>query len=53
MVGIGKGAESGILIRDAEALETAHKVQVVLLDKTGTITEGQAVRDRRSCRRYW
>ncbi len=41
MVGIGKGAESGILIRDAEALETAHKVQVVLLDKTGTITEGR------------
>ena len=41
MVGIGKGAESGILIRDAEALETAHKVQVVLLDKTGTITQGR------------
>ncbi len=41
MVGIAKGAEFGILVRDAEALETAHKVQVVLMDKTGTITEGR------------
>jgi len=40
MVGIGKGAELGVLIRDAEALERARMVQVVLLDKTGTITEG-------------
>ena len=41
MVGTGKGAEQGILIRSAEALETAHKIQVVILDKTGTLTQGQ------------
>jgi Cu+-exporting ATPase len=40
MVGTGKGAEAGVLIRSAEALETAHKLQVVILDKTGTITRG-------------
>ncbi len=40
MVGTGKGAESGILIKNGEALEIAGKVQVVLLDKTGTITKG-------------
>ncbi|MBK6963124.1 MAG: copper-translocating P-type ATPase [Bacteroidales bacterium] len=43
MVGMGKGAESGILIKDAESLETACKVNVVILDKTGTITEGKPV----------
>ncbi|MGV8138069.1 MAG: heavy metal translocating P-type ATPase [Mangrovibacterium sp.] len=43
MVGIGKGAEQGILIRDAESLELARKVDVVVLDKTGTITEGKPV----------
>lgn len=41
MVGIGKGAEQGILIKDAQALETAYKLDVLLLDKTGTITEGK------------
>ncbi len=41
MVGTGRGAERGILIRDAEALETAHRLNVVLLDKTGTITKGE------------
>lgn len=40
MVGIGKGAEQGILIKDAEALEAGYKVNTVLLDKTGTLTEG-------------
>ena len=40
MVGIGKGAENGILIKDAQTLEVAHKTDVVILDKTGTITEG-------------
>lgn len=43
MVGVGKGAENGILIKDAESLELAKKVNAVILDKTGTITEGKPV----------
>jgi Cu+-exporting ATPase len=41
MVGVGKGAENGILIRSGEALETAQKLNTIILDKTGTITEGK------------
>jgi Cu+-exporting ATPase len=49
-VGTGKGARAGILIRSAEALETAHQLDVVVLDKTGTITAGKpALTDVRPC----
>lgn len=43
MVGVGKGAENGILIKDAESLERTHKINALILDKTGTITEGKPV----------
>lgn len=49
MVGIGKGAEEGILIKDAESLEMAKDTDVVVLDKTGTITEGKP----RASKLYW
>jgi len=41
MVAMGKGAELGVLIKDGEALETAHRIETILLDKTGTITAGK------------
>ncbi len=41
MVGVGKGAENGILIKSGEALETAHKLRAIVFDKTGTLTKGE------------
>ncbi|WP_276483854.1 heavy metal translocating P-type ATPase [Paraflavitalea pollutisoli] len=43
MVGVGKGAENNLLIKDAESLERAHQVDAIILDKTGTITEGKPI----------
>ena len=53
MVGTGRGAEAGVLIRNAEALEMLEKVDTIVVDKTGTLTEGQAAaRHRRAAVRY-
>ena len=41
MVGVGRGAQAGVLIRDAEALERMEKVDTIVVDKTGTLTEGK------------
>jgi len=46
MVGVGKGAQSGVLIKSAEALEKMDKIDVLIIDKTGTITEGKPAVDR-------
>ena len=56
MVGIGKGAGAGILIKDAESLETAKSIGTVVLDKTGTLTEGQPIvtcGQPKRYRRWW
>ncbi len=50
MVGTGRGATNGILIKSAEALETAHSIDMVVLDKTGTITEGKPAVTNILCR---
>ena len=41
MVGVGRGAQAGVLVKNAAALEHAEKIQVLIVDKTGTLTEGR------------
>ena len=60
MVGTGKAAENGILIKSAESLETIHEADTVVLDKTGTITKGKPIvvnivtdQDIMASRKYW
>ncbi len=50
MVATGKGAEAGVLIRSAEALETAHRLDTLILDKTGTLTNGHPELSHRTAR---
>ncbi len=51
MVGVGRGAQEGVLIKNAEAMERMEKVQTLVVDKTGTLTEGKPVAHRSDRRR--